>query len=145
VKQQRARLREQVAALAAQAAGDLRAACDAYLAAFDDFDASRTAADALIAALEADGGAARRRSRRARPACQKDLLDVRRDGWAYDIGFRRPRPRDRLRRERQRPRSGHGGLLNTGGQSSKARRSGAVAQFASAGKRSRRRISARSS
>jgi pyruvate-ferredoxin/flavodoxin oxidoreductase len=146
VKQQRARLREQVAALAAQAAGDLRAACDAYLAAFDDFDASRTAADALIAALEADGGAAAAEILAARDQhAKKTFWMYGGDGWAYDIGF--------------------GGLdhviasgenvnvlvvdtevySNTGGQSSKATRSARWRSSPPPASAAARRTSARSS
>ncbi|MBP5584758.1 MAG: pyruvate:ferredoxin (flavodoxin) oxidoreductase [Lentisphaeria bacterium] len=121
-------------------------ALQAWLDTFDDFDASRTATDALCAALE---------SARAELASDKEISELADaillhrdqlakktfwmyggDGWAYDIGF--------------------GGLdhviasgeninalivdtevySNTGGQSSKATQIGAVAQFASSGKRS---------
>ena len=120
-----------------------------WLDCFDDFDGSRKATDALVAELE---------SIVANDACADDIaclakgILVRKDqlskkcfwmfggdGWAYDIGF--------------------GGLdhvvasgedinvfvvdtevySNTGGQSSKATPLGAVAQFASAGKRSRKK------
>ena len=137
VRQQRARVKADVEALAAQSAGALKDACEAFLAAFDDFDASRAAADALIPLLEADGGA-----QAAAILAAKDQLAKKTfwmyggDGWAYDIGF--------------------GGLdhvvasgenvnvlvvdtevySNTGGQSSKATPIGAVAQFASSGKKS---------
>ncbi|MGN1001954.1 MAG: pyruvate:ferredoxin (flavodoxin) oxidoreductase [Oscillospiraceae bacterium] len=118
----------------------LKAACQAYLDAYDDFDASRRASDALIEALEADGGEpAREILRRKDQLAKKTFWMFGGDGWAYDIGF--------------------GGLdhviaggqdinvfvidtevySNTGGQSSKATPIGAVAQFASAGKRSRKK------
>ncbi len=120
-----------------------------WLESFDDFDASRATTDALVAELEV-------RDLALREPTTKDILAdkilARRDqlskkcfwmfggdGWAYDIGF--------------------GGLdhvvasgedinvfvvdteiySNTGGQSSKATPLGAVAQFASAGKRSRKK------
>jgi len=120
-----------------------------WLEAFDDFDKSREATDALVAELEV-------RDLALREPTEKDILAdkilARRDqlskkcfwmfggdGWAYDIGF--------------------GGLdhvvasgedinvfvvdteiySNTGGQSSKATPLGAVAQFASSGKKSRKK------
>ena len=120
-----------------------------WLEAFDDFDKSRETTDALVAELEV-------RDLALREPTEKDILAdkilARRDqlskkcfwmfggdGWAYDIGF--------------------GGLdhvvasgedinvfvvdteiySNTGGQSSKATPLGAVAQFASSGKKSRKK------
>ena len=121
----------------------MKAACEDYLAAFDDFDASRKAADALVACAQASMG---KLTNNAQEVCQevlkfKDQLAKKTfwmfggDGWAYDIGF--------------------GGLdhvvasganvnvlvvdtevySNTGGQSSKATPAGAVAQFAASGKK----------
>ena len=121
----------------------MKAACEDYLAAFDDFDASRKAADALVACAQASMG---KLTNSAKEVCQevlkfKDQLAKKTfwmfggDGWAYDIGF--------------------GGLdhvvasganvnvlvvdtevySNTGGQSSKATPAGAVAQFAASGKK----------
>ena len=137
VRQQRARLREQVAALAAAAAGPLQDACARWLDAFDDFDGSRAAADALIPLLEEAGGDAAKEILAAKDQlAKKTFWMFGGDGWAYDIGF--------------------GGLdhviasgenvnvfvidtevySNTGGQSSKATPIGAVAQFASSGKKS---------
>ena len=121
----------------------LKVACEDYLAAFDDFDASRKAADALVACAQASMG---KLTNSAQEVCDevlkfKDQLAKKTfwmfggDGWAYDIGF--------------------GGLdhvvasganvnvlvvdtevySNTGGQSSKATPAGAVAQFAASGKK----------
>ena len=121
----------------------MKAACENYLAAFDDFDASRKAADALVACAQASMG---KLTNSAQEVCDevlkfKDQLAKKTfwmfggDGWAYDIGF--------------------GGLdhvvasganvnvlvvdtevySNTGGQSSKATPAGAVAQFAASGKK----------
>ena len=123
--------------------GAMKAACEDYLAAFDDFDASRKAADALVACAQASMD---KLTNSAKEVCQevlkfKDQLAKKTfwmfggDGWAYDIGF--------------------GGLdhvvasganvnvlvvdtevySNTGGQSSKATPAGAVAQFAASGKK----------
>ena len=140
VRQQRERVKAQVTALAQSAEGALKEVIDAYLAAYDDFDASRAAADALIAALEQTGGAAAADILKHRDQlAKKTFWMYGGDGWAYDIGF--------------------GGLdhviaggenvnvfvidtevySNTGGQSSKATPIGAVAQFASSGKRSRKK------
>ena len=121
----------------------MKAACEDYLAVFDDFDASRKAADALVTCAQASMG---KLTNSAKEVCQevlkfKDQLAKKTfwmfggDGWAYDIGF--------------------GGLdhvvasganvnvlvvdtevySNTGGQSSKATPAGAVAQFAASGKK----------
>ena len=121
----------------------MKAACEDYLAAFDDFGASRKAADALVACAQASMG---KLTNSAQKVCNevlkfKDQLAKKTfwmfggDGWAYDIGF--------------------GGLdhvvasganvnvlvvdtevySNTGGQSSKATPAGAVAQFAASGKK----------
>ena len=140
VKQRRALLREKAEAFAAAASGPLREACDAFLAAFDDLSASRTAADALIPLLEEEGSAAARELLSMRDMfSRKTFWMYGGDGWAYDIGF--------------------GGLdhviasgenvnvfivdtevySNTGGQSSKATPLGAVAKFASSGKKNRKK------
>ena len=139
VKQQRERLKTLVAVLAETATGDTAQACREYLAQYDSYDGSRKAADALIAALEKDGSPeAQEILARRDQLAKKSFWMYGGDGWAYDIGF--------------------GGLAhviaqgepvkvfvidtevysNTGGQSSKATPIGAVAQFASSGKRSRK-------
>ena len=108
-----------------------------WLDTFDDFDRSREATDALIAELEmSDSPLAANILERKDQLAKKCFWMFGGDGWAYDIGF--------------------GGLdhvvasgedinvfvvdtevySNTGGQSSKATPLGAVAQFASSGKRS---------
>ena len=111
-----------------------------WLANFDDFDLSRKYTDELITELEsADSELAQKILERKDQLAKKCFWMFGGDGWAYDIGF--------------------GGLdhviasgedinvfvvdtevySNTGGQSSKATPLGAVAQFASAGKRSRKK------
>ena len=111
-----------------------------WLENFDDFDLSRKYTDELIAELESsDSELAQKILERKDQLAKKCFWMFGGDGWAYDIGF--------------------GGLdhviasgedinvfvvdtevySNTGGQSSKATPLGAVAQFASAGKRSRKK------
>ena len=140
VRQQRERVKGQVARLAETADGALKTACGEYLAAYDSFDGSRAASDALIAALEgSDSPEAKDILLHRDQLAKKTFWMYGGDGWAYDIGF--------------------GGLdhviaggenvnvfvidtevySNTGGQSSKATPIGAVAQFASSGKRSRKK------
>lgn len=137
VRQQRSKQRTQVEDYAAQTGS---AAAQAWLAAYEDFDGSRTASDALIDELEhSDLPLAKDILERKDQLAKKCFWMFGGDGWAYDIGF--------------------GGLdhvvasgedinvfvidteiySNTGGQSSKATPLGAVAQFASAGKRSRKK------
>lgn len=122
-------------------------ACQVWLDAFDDFDASREASDALLAAIEdnAAGLTINANAVAGDVVKYKDQLAKKTfwmfggDGWAYDIGF--------------------GGLdhvvamgenvnmlivdtevySNTGGQSSKATPTGAVAQFAASGKKTRKK------
>ena len=141
VRQQRAAVRAQVEQLAENAGTDdaLKEACENYIAAFDDFEGSREAADALCDLLEKNGGAQAKEILMHRDQlAKKTFWMYGGDGWAYDIGF--------------------GGLAhviasgenvnvfvidteiysNTGGQSSKATPIGAVAQFASSGKRSKK-------
>ena len=146
VKQQRLAQKTLVASYLEETGSE---AAKNWLEAFDDFDKSREATDALVAELEV-------RDLALREPTEKDILAdkilARRDqlskkcfwmfggdGWAYDIGF--------------------GGLdhvvasgedinvfvvdteiySNTGGQSSKATPLGAVAQFASSGKKSKKK------
>ena len=137
VKQQRARVK---ALVEAYAAGSGSETAKAWLGAYDEFDASRSASDALIAELETVNSAEANEILKHRDQlAKKTFWMYGGDGWAYDIGF--------------------GGLAhviasgenvnvfvidtevysNTGGQSSKATPIGAVAQFASSGKRSRKK------
>ncbi len=148
VKQQRNTIRANVEELRDASTGEVKKACESYLEAFDDFEGSRKAADELCDVLEAVCET---------EASSEDIMDMARgilrhrdqlakktfwmyggDGWAYDIGF--------------------GGLAhviasgenvnvfvvdtevysNTGGQSSKATPLGAVAQFTTSGKRSKK-------
>ena len=118
----------------------VRGACRDWLAAFDDFDASRAASDRLIDILTANPvPGSEDILRHADQLAKKTFWMYGGDGWAYDIGF--------------------GGLdhviasgeninvlvidtevySNTGGQSSKATPIGAVAQFAASGKKVRKK------
>ncbi len=143
VKQQRL---SQKALVETYAAETDSAVAKTWLANFEDFDASRIDSDALIAELETASASNHAAANTARKILErKDQLTKKSfwmfggDGWAYDIGF--------------------GGLdhvvasgedinvfvvdtevySNTGGQSSKATPLGAVAQFASSGKKSRKK------
>ncbi len=119
---------------------DLKSALRAWLDAYNDFEGSRKASDLLIPELEKDGSPEAREILKYKDQlAKKSFWMFGGDGWAYDIGF--------------------GGLdhvislgeninafvidtevySNTGGQSSKATPIGAVAQFASSGKKSRKK------
>ncbi len=146
IQQQRAAEKARVEAYRETCTDDtVNAAIDKWLETFDDFDASKPASEALVAALEtvaASGSASADDKSAAETILRyKDQLSKKTfwmfggDGWAYDIGF--------------------GGLdhvlasgedvnvlivdtevySNTGGQSSKATPLGAVAQFAASGKK----------
>ena len=121
-------------------------ACENYLLNREDGENSRKAADALLAALTVADVSGEEKTavdfilQNREFLTKKSVWAFGGDGWAYDIGF--------------------GGLdhvlasgqdinvlvmdtevySNTGGQASKATNPGAVAQFASAGKRAARRI-----
>ena len=144
VKQQRAAERMRLEALmqAESLPADAKQAVQRCLDSYEDFDGSRAAADALIAELEKLPAGLGCAETIREVLAHRDMLARKTfwmfggDGWAYDIGF--------------------GGLdhviasgenlnvfivdtevySNTGGQSSKATPLGAVAQFASAGKKS---------
>ena len=114
----------------------VKEACDAWLASYDDFEASPAASEKLVACLLRQNDDAARAILAAKDQLvKKTFWMYGGDGWAYDIGF--------------------GGLdhvlasgenvnvlivdtevySNTGGQSSKATPVGAVAQFTAAGKK----------
>lgn len=129
----RERLIDQVKEISASAEGEIKTASDEFLATVTDSKTNKVATDKLIAALAGtDAG--------KEIVANKDFLNKKSvwifggDGWAYDIGY--------------------GGLdhviasgedvnilvfdtevySNTGGQSSKSTPTGAIAQFAAAGK-----------
>ncbi|MBC5786452.1 MULTISPECIES: pyruvate:ferredoxin (flavodoxin) oxidoreductase [Clostridiaceae] len=129
----RNRLIEKVEALAETADGDVKAACEAYLATKNNSKDNAAATDALVAALEkANVGEDILKDKDY--LGKKSMWIFGGDGWAYDIGF--------------------GGVdhvlasgedvnimvfdtevySNTGGQSSKSTPTGAIAQFAAGGK-----------
>ncbi len=137
VRQQRENVKAKVEAYLNESGSS---AARAWLDAYDDFEVSRRASDALIAELKsAPGALAAEILERRDQLAKKTFWMYGGDGWAYDIGF--------------------GGLdhvvasgedinvfvidtevySNTGGQSSKATPLGAVAQFASSGKKSRKK------
>ena len=128
-------LKRKVAALGEKAEGDVKAAIDKYLETFSNGSENMAATDALIAALEGCGCDASKEILKDKDyLAKKSQWIFGGDGWAYDIGY--------------------GGVdhvlasgkdinilvfdtevySNTGGQSSKATPTGAIAQFAAAGK-----------
>lgn len=132
----RNRLKDKVSELAANSSNDeVKAAVDKYLETYECGALNGAATDGLIAALEACGcDAAKEILNDKEFLSKKSQWILGGDGWAYDIGF--------------------GGLdhviasgqdvnilvfdtevySNTGGQSSKATPTGAIAQFAAGGK-----------
>lgn len=121
--------------IAKDAEGDLKAACEGYLSTVEDGKANAAATKTLVAELEKCGcDKAKAILKDKEYLSKKSIWILGGDGWAYDIGF--------------------GGLdhviasnedvnilvfdtevySNTGGQSSKSTPTGAVAQFAAAGK-----------
>ena len=140
MRQRRNGLRDRIQQLAAVAKGELKDACQHYLDTFDNLQDSRGASDQLIACLEKlDTDESKQLLQSRDLFSKKTFWMYGGDGWAYDIGF--------------------GGLdhviasgenvnvfvvdtemySNTGGQSSKATPLGAVAKFASSGKKSRKK------
>ncbi len=140
-KQQRARLQHLVEkALAEGGKGELAEAYKAWLAVFDDGEASKEASAALIPLLEKEDNAiAKEILQRKDHLVKKSFWAFGGDGWAYDIGY--------------------GGLdhvlasgeninifvydtevySNTGGQSSKATPTAAIAKFAASGKKTKKK------
>ena len=136
VKQRRGQVKNSLTALADLASGELKEACEALLASFEDTDSSRAAADRLIAALEKEEG-----REAAALLAQKDMFARKTfwmfggDGWAYDIGFG---GLDHVVASRENVNVfivDTEMYSNTGGQSSKATPVGAVAKFAWSGKK----------
>ncbi len=123
-----------------EATGDLKAAIDTYLSTMNNGTENGAATTALIAELEKNGTDAAKAVLELKDYLgKKSLWIFGGDGWAYDIGF--------------------GGLdhviaqnedinifvfdtevySNTGGQSSKSTPTGAIAQFAAAGKETKKK------
>ena len=146
VEQQKARLTMNVAALAEKTDdAAVKAAAENWLAAKDDVENSRTTGEALKAALASYTPAEDEKEiytaieENVDHLAKKSVWIFGGDGWAYDIGY--------------------GGLdhviasganvnimvfdteiySNTGGQASKSTPTGAVAQFAAAGKRNKKK------
>lgn len=135
----KAQLKEKVAGLAE--AGIAKAECEAYLELCEDKKKSRGVSDALVAALEKDGKgeAADFVLTNKEYLSKKSVWAFGGDGWAYDIGY--------------------GGLdhvlaagkdinmlvldtevySNTGGQSSKATSTAAIAKFSAGGKETKKK------
>ncbi len=135
----RGALKDRVEALAAKSA-DVKAAADEWVATYANGAANGKATDKLIAALQADGSAEAKEILKDKDyLAKKSQWIFGGDGWAYDIGF--------------------GGVdhvlasgedvnvlvfdtevySNTGGQASKSTQPGAIAQFAAAGKETKKK------
>ena len=141
IAQRRDKLAANVAKLAADAACDeVKAAAAAWLAGKDDAAASKAAGDTLLALVkDCDCDTCKAIVADADLLTKKSIWIFGGDGWAYDIGY--------------------GGLdhvlaqgqdvnvlvldtevySNTGGQASKSSPTGAVAKFAAAGKRTKKK------
>lgn len=143
-EQRRARVAGAVRAIAAKADGSLKAAAEGWLEVMDDPVKSRTAADALLAALEdsplPEADIVRTEKTMLRP---RSIWAIGGDGWAYDIGFA---GLDHVLA------AGHNINLfvldtecysNTGGQASKATPLAACAKYAPMGKRTPKKDLAR--
>ena len=123
-----------------EAKGDLKKSIEAYLGSMNNGAENAAATAALVAALEKDGSAEAKAVLDLKDYLgKKSMWIFGGDGWAYDIGF--------------------GGLdhviaqnedinifvfdtevySNTGGQSSKSTPTGAIAQFAAAGKETKKK------
>jgi pyruvate-ferredoxin/flavodoxin oxidoreductase len=118
-----------------------REACEAWLAAKDEGDASKAASAKLVEILEAhkDDALCRAILEEKDELIKKSIWIIGGDGWAYDIGYG---GLDHVLSQNQDVN-----ILvldtevysNTGGQASKASPTGAVAKFAAAGKRTRKK------
>ena len=134
-KAEQDRLVTAVKAVAENGSAELKAAAQAWIDAKDSTADSKVTAEALVAALEADGSAAAKAIVADKAyLTKKSFWIFGGDGWAYDIGFG---GLDHVLA------SGHDVNVfvfdtevysNTGGQASKASNIGQVAQFAAAGK-----------
>jgi pyruvate-ferredoxin/flavodoxin oxidoreductase len=138
----RGRLIQKIEEIAAsdKASAEMKAACEAYLSTKDDSDANRAATADLIAQLEQCGC-----DKAKEILADKDYLAKKSvwilggDGWAYDIGF--------SGLDHAIATGENINILvfdtevysNTGGQSSKASPMGSVAQFAAAGKATKKK------
>jgi pyruvate-ferredoxin/flavodoxin oxidoreductase len=138
----RGRLIQKIEEIAAsdKASAELKAACEAYLSTKDDSDANRSATADLIAQLEKCCC-----DKSKEILADKDYLAKKSvwilggDGWAYDIGF--------SGLDHAIATGENINILvfdtevysNTGGQSSKASPMGSVAQFAAAGKATKKK------
>ncbi len=146
VRQNREKLAELVKALCGCTdSEELKAACSAWLAELEEGANTRALSDALVAAIEGAGLRGEAASLAEQVLAKKDYLIKRSiwclggDGWSYDIGY--------------------GGLdhvlasgedinvmvcdtevySNTGGQSSKATPTAAIAKFAASGKKTKKK------
>lgn len=146
VRQARDLAKDKVQALCAETSSSkIKDACKAWVDGFSDGEGTRDRAEALVDAIKSADLTGKAKTLGKAVLDKEDMLDKKSmwclggDGWSYDIGY--------------------GGLdhvlasgedinvlvfdtevySNTGGQSSKATPTGAVAQFAAAGKRTKKK------
>ena len=138
--QMRAKAAANIALIAKEGTGKLQAAAQAWLDTKDDIDANDAATAELIKAAEAAKPAKKIAQAVAEVIADKDFVSKKSvwifggDGWAYDIGYGGV---DHVLAQNENVN-----ILvfdtevysNTGGQASKSTPTGAVAQFAAAGK-----------
>ena len=139
--QRRARVKDLITKAAEGANKEFAAAAKEWIENYDDGEASKAASEKVLAALDGAGNAEVIKQIKDEADClvKKSVWVFGGDGWAYDIGY--------------------GGLdhvlasgedvnilvmdtevySNTGGQASKASPTGAVAKFAAAGKRTKKK------
>ncbi|MDY4138836.1 MAG: pyruvate:ferredoxin (flavodoxin) oxidoreductase [Eubacteriales bacterium] len=140
VKHRRQRLAEAVRTLAEEQGGDIRRACEEWLAGMENAEISRRAGEklrALCARLSSDAAKAVLRS--ADLLVKKSVWIIGGDGWAYDIGFGGVDHVLAMGEDVNMLVLDTEVYSNTGGQASKATPAGAMAKFAVAGKRTARK------
>ncbi|MDO4567018.1 MAG: thiamine pyrophosphate-dependent enzyme, partial [Oscillospiraceae bacterium] len=118
-----------------KAEGELKAATDEYLATLEDGEANSKATRRLVKALEAEGSAESKAILENKDMlAKKSVWCFGGDGWSYDIGFGGVDHVLASGRDVNILVFDTEVYSNTGGQSSKATPTGAVAKFAAAGK-----------
>jgi pyruvate-ferredoxin/flavodoxin oxidoreductase len=136
----RAQLSARVEAIKETADDDLKAVCQEYLDTMSDGAANSVATDKLVAALEGvDSDDAKYVLKNKDFLSKKSQWAFGGDGWAYDIGFGGVDHVLASGRDINVMVFDTEVYSNTGGQSSKSTRTGAIAQFAAGGKETKKK------